>query len=98
MLFIVEDQIKPVPNLIKYFYVQAAKALEMMRMTPSDEQELLVLSQLPDTARIVRTLFIDSQKGVLPWDTVVEKVTFSSKHTRSKGKFTYLLALALCHF
>lgn len=69
--------------------LKAAKALEVMKTSPADEKELLVLTQLPEIAKIVRTLFVDEQKGVLPWEAVIEKVILSGKRSRSKGEFFY---------
>lgn len=55
-------------------------------MTPEQEKESLKYTRLPDFARIVRTLFVDEQKGVLSWDTVIDKVQYSYNRNLSKGK------------
>ncbi|KAK6630878.1 hypothetical protein RUM44_003048 [Polyplax serrata] len=56
---------------------QAAKALDVMRMTPEQEKETIMYMRLPDMARIVRTAFVNEQKGVLPMEHLLEKVQFS---------------------
>lgn len=67
--------------------LQAAKALDSMRMTPQQEKETVMYTRLPAIARIVRTLFVNEQRGVLSWETVVEKVRFSYNRNLGKGKF-----------
>lgn len=57
-----------------------------MKTSPADEKELMLLTQLPEIARIVRTLFVDEQKSVLPWESVIEKVILSGKRSRSKSE------------
>ncbi|EEB13287.1 DNA replication factor Cdt1, putative [Pediculus humanus corporis] len=56
---------------------QAAKALDVMRMTPEQEKETVMYTRLPEIARIIRTTFVNEQKGVLPLEILMEKVQFS---------------------
>ncbi|KAL0271527.1 UNVERIFIED_CONTAM: hypothetical protein PYX00_008593 [Menopon gallinae] len=65
---------------------QAAKALDSMRMTPQQEKETVMYTRLPAIARIVRTLFVNEQRGVLSLDTVLEKVRFSYNRNLGKGE------------
>ncbi|KAJ8932814.1 hypothetical protein NQ318_015982 [Aromia moschata] len=53
---------------------QAAKALLSMTRSADKEKEVLMYSRLPEIARLTRNLFVSEKKGVLPLDTVVEKL------------------------
>ncbi|XP_018577733.1 DNA replication factor Cdt1 [Anoplophora glabripennis] len=53
---------------------QAAKALISMTRSADKEKEVLMYSRLPELARLTRNLFVSEKKGVLPLETVVEKL------------------------
>lgn len=59
-----------------------------MKMTPEQEKETLMYTRLPELARIVRTTFINEQKGVLLMEILLEKVQFS--YNRSLGLSEYI--------
>ncbi|XP_011151430.1 DNA replication factor Cdt1 [Harpegnathos saltator] len=53
---------------------QAAKALEEMTRTPSADKEATLYSRLPELAKILRNIYVSEKKGVLPMETVVQRL------------------------
>ncbi|XP_019876874.1 DNA replication factor Cdt1 isoform X3 [Aethina tumida] len=53
---------------------QAAKALVSMTRSADKEKEVTMYNRLPELARLTRNLFVSEKKGVLPLETVVEKL------------------------
>ncbi|XP_011151432.2 DNA replication factor Cdt1 isoform X1 [Harpegnathos saltator] len=53
---------------------QAAKALEGMTKTPSADKEATLYSKLPQLAKILRNIYMSEKKGVLPMETVVQRL------------------------
>ncbi|XP_053675956.1 DNA replication factor Cdt1 [Anopheles nili] len=62
---------------------QAAKALEQMTRRPSQEQQAIKYSRLPEIARHLRSVFVTERKNVLPLETPVVKIENSYR-----GKLT----------
>ena len=46
-----------------------------MTQTKSENKELEMLSQLPEIARIIRTVFVTEKKAALPWEMVISKMS-----------------------
>ncbi|KYN12817.1 PREDICTED: DNA replication factor Cdt1 [Trachymyrmex cornetzi] len=53
---------------------QAAKALEAMTRTPNADKEAALYSRLPELAKLIRNIFVAEKKGVLPLETVIQKL------------------------
>ena len=58
---------------------QAAKALEMMTRSASEEQEYRMYARFPELTRLVRNIFVSEKKNVLNIDIVADKIKDSSK-------------------
>ncbi|XP_014472034.1 PREDICTED: DNA replication factor Cdt1 [Dinoponera quadriceps] len=56
---------------------QAAKALEKMTRTPSADKEATLYARLPEFARTLRYIYISDKKGVLPMETVIQRLNNS---------------------
>ncbi|XP_065212952.1 DNA replication factor Cdt1 [Planococcus citri] len=56
---------------------QAAKAAETMTQTPAEAKEAIMLSRLPELARIMRNVFVNEKKGILPVEVVMLKIGHS---------------------
>lgn len=56
---------------------QAAKALEEMTRTPSADKEATLYSRLPELAKILRNIYVAEKKGVLPMETVIQRLNNS---------------------
>ncbi|KAI5741855.1 hypothetical protein M8J77_000498 [Diaphorina citri] len=65
---------------------QAAKALASMTQSPADIQEAVMLSRLPEMARILRVLYVAEKRTVLPLDNVVHRIAHSFREHLSPGK------------
>lgn len=66
---------------------QAAKALEAMTRTSSQDKEASQYARLPDIARILRNVFVGEKKGALQLETVLEKVGNSYRTAMSLSKW-----------
>ncbi|XP_075224609.1 chromatin licensing and DNA replication factor double parked [Lycorma delicatula] len=62
---------------------QAAKALEAMTRSPSQAKEAVMLTRLPEIARIVRNIFISEKKAVLTRELVIKKLADSYRENLS---------------
>lgn len=54
--------------------------------TPEKAKEQVMLSRLPELAKIMRVVFVKEGKKVLPEDSVLPKVSLSFKEKMSTGK------------
>lgn len=63
---------------------QAAKALEAMTRSSTQDQEAQLYSQLPEVARLARNLFVSEKKSVLPIGTVTDKLCNSYRVLSNK--------------
>lgn len=43
-------------------------------MTPNEDKETAIYGRLPEMAKILRNIFITEKKGVLPLESVIEKL------------------------
>lgn len=69
---------------------QAAKALEAMTQSPGEIQEAVMLSRLPEIARILRVLYVAERRSVLPLDNVVQRIAHSFRENLSPGNSCYV--------
>ncbi|EFN82715.1 DNA replication factor Cdt1 [Harpegnathos saltator] len=53
---------------------QAAKALEEMTKTAILDKETMLYSKLPELAKILRNIYVAEKKGVLPMETVIQRL------------------------
>lgn len=74
---------------------QAAKALEAMTQSPGEIQEAVMLSRLPEIARILRVLYVAERRSVLPLDNVVQRIAHSFRENLSPAEIRKHLEL-LC--
>lgn len=72
---------------------QAAKALHNMTRRPSQEREAAKYARLPDLARYARNVFVTEKKGVLPIETLLQKIENSYKGNVTLKEIEELLRL-----
>lgn len=53
---------------------QAAKALDAMTRAPNADKEAALYSRLPELAKLLRNIFVAEKKGVLPMETVMQRL------------------------
>lgn len=65
---------------------QAAKALDAMTRSSSQDKEAVMYSRLPDIARLMRNTFVAEKKGVLPLEDCIIKLnnSYRSRLTNSE--------------
>ncbi|XP_059612931.1 DNA replication factor Cdt1 [Phlebotomus argentipes] len=82
---VVSDLLKRVPAklLEKIRAKQAAKALDAMTRRPSQDQEALTYSRLPDLAKHIRNIFLTEKKACLALDLVLRKIANSFRQNLS---------------
>jgi hypothetical protein len=54
--------------------------------TEEEEKRLTRLSRLPELARLLHGLFVGEKKAVMPFDTIVEKLSYSYTGGLSQSK------------
>ncbi|XP_011313756.1 DNA replication factor Cdt1 isoform X2 [Fopius arisanus] len=64
----------PMSLLEKVRAKQAAKALEAMTRTPSEDKEAALHARLPEMSKILRNIFVAEKKGVLTLEFVIHKL------------------------
>lgn len=60
--------------------------VEAITQTPEKAKEQAMLSRLPELAKIMRIVFVNEKKGILPEDLVLTKVSHSFKEKMMKGE------------
>uniref|UniRef100_A0A8D9A4G9 DNA replication factor Cdt1 n=1 Tax=Cacopsylla melanoneura TaxID=428564 RepID=A0A8D9A4G9_9HEMI len=94
-----EKAIKGIPKglLEKIRARQAAKALASMTQSPADIAEAVMLSRLPEMARILRVLYVAEKRSVLPLDNVVHRIAHSFREHLSPVEIRRHLNLLASH-
>lgn len=92
---ITSSLLKGVPKslLDKIRAKQAAKALHKMTRRPSQERDAAMYARLPDLARHARNVYVTEKKGVLPIETVLQKIENSYKGNVTLKEIEELLRL-----
>ena len=65
---------------------EAAKRTQDKSGTPAEAKEAVMLSRLPDIAKILRVLFVKEKKSILPEELVLRVVGQSYKEKMPAGK------------
>nr|XP_018909691.1 PREDICTED: DNA replication factor Cdt1 isoform X2 [Bemisia tabaci] len=76
---------------------QAARAVEAMTRSPAQNKKAVMLSRLPEIARVVRNLFVVERKSVLPLDQVTVKLEHSCREKLSPDEIRSHLSLIQDH-
>ncbi|KAL1458493.1 hypothetical protein WDU94_008639 [Cyamophila willieti] len=95
----IQKAIKGIPKglLEKIRARQAAKALASMTQSPADIAEAVMLSRLPEMARILRVLYVAEKRTVLPLDNVVHRIAHSFREHLSPVEIRRHLNLLTTH-
>ncbi|KAM5138147.1 DNA replication factor Cdt1 [Mantella aurantiaca] len=72
---------------------EAQKLQAVMTRKPQHEERLLMMSRLPELARILRNVFVAEKKPALTVEVVCNKVTSSYRSSMSSGEMEKHLAL-----
>ena len=60
---------------------------ETMTQTPAEAKEAIMLSRLPELARIMRNIFVNEKKGILPVEVVMLKISYSYREKLSQSMY-----------
>uniref|UniRef100_A0A1B0GBN5 CDT1 Geminin-binding domain-containing protein n=1 Tax=Glossina morsitans morsitans TaxID=37546 RepID=A0A1B0GBN5_GLOMM len=89
------DLLKGIPKALldKIRAKEAANAVEAMTRRPSQTQEAVQYSRLPELARYLRNVFVTERKGVLTQEFIIKKVQNSFRACLSSQEIQHHLQL-----
>lgn len=73
---------------------EAQKLQAAMTRNPAQEDRLLMMSRLPELARILRNVFVAEKKPALIMEVACNRMVGSYRSALSTGRFTWILDIA----